>query len=260
MTRVDVKDGRLVFPDGMSYRILWLPTGTFLLPETEAKIAALEKKGARVIRGDFTPDWPSPLKAIGQTGRGRLWYQRRDGAEDVFFIVEERGRSWFLRCDNKDKKAEIFDPMTDEAKSFNQEMMKASCYHKETTIELKLKPCADCPAEATECKYAGTFVWEDKGEVALNLGKVCHWATVRMNGKVAARLWCEPYCCDITPFVRPGENEICVEVTPTLHNRLVIDAAKPEAERTTWVLGGPKAGAPLVDAGLYGPVTLEVVK
>ena len=25
MTRVDVKDGRIVFPDGMNYRVLWIP-------------------------------------------------------------------------------------------------------------------------------------------------------------------------------------------------------------------------------------------
>ena len=28
----------------------------------------------------------------------------------------------------------------------------------------------------------------------------------------------------------------------------------------TWVLGGQKADAPLADAGLYGPVTLKVLK
>ena len=44
------------------------------------------------------------------------------------------------------------------------------------------------------------------------------------------------------------------------HNLKASKAAKPEADRKTWVLGGPKADAPLADAGLYGPVTLKVVK
>ena len=52
-------------PDGMSYRVIWVPKGTFLLPSTEAKLGELEKKGARIVRGDFVPDWPSPLEALG---------------------------------------------------------------------------------------------------------------------------------------------------------------------------------------------------
>ena len=83
---------------------------------------------------------------------------------------------------------------------------------------------------------------------------------MKVNGEVAARLWCEPYACDITKFLKKGKNRIEVEVTSTLYNQLVLDAAKPEAERTTWTIAGPKADAPLADAGLYGPVTLKVVK
>lgn len=49
-------------------------------------------------------------------------------------------------------------------------------------------------------------------------------------------------------------------MTSTLHNTLVREASLPPSERKTWVLGGPKAEAPLVDAGLFGPVTLKVVK
>ena len=97
MTRVDVKNGRLVFPDGMSYRVLWIPKGTFILPATEKKLALLEKLGARIVRGDFTPDWPSPLKAMtGRDGKGNHWYQRRDGDADIFFIAQPDGVSYFM--------------------------------------------------------------------------------------------------------------------------------------------------------------------
>ena len=60
--------------------------------------------------------------------------------------------------------------------------------------------------------------------------------------------------------MKAGENRLRIEVTSTIYNQLVLDAAKPKADRKTWVLGGPKADAPLADAGLYGPVTLKVVK
>ena len=224
VTRVDAKDGRLVLPDGMSYRVLWIPDGAFLLPETEKKLAELEKRGARVIRGDFKPDWPSPLAEIGRDGKDIYWYQRRDGDHDVFFVAEKgTGQSAFVR-------------------------------------RVKMAPCADYPAGATERLYAGAIDWDGAGEVRLDLGKVCHWATVKVNGEVVARLWCEPYACDVTKFLKKGLNKIEVEVTSTIYNQLVLDAAKPEAARKTWTMFGPKKGAPLADAGLYGPVTLKTVK
>ena len=92
--------------------------------------------------------------------------------------------------------------------------------------------------------------------MGIDLGKVCHWATVKVNGKVAAKLWCKPYSCDITGFLKRGENRIEVAVTSTVYNQLVLDAAKPAAERTTWTIVGPRADAPPADAGLFGPVTL----
>ncbi|MBR1921924.1 MAG: hypothetical protein IJ829_08000, partial [Kiritimatiellae bacterium] len=72
---LDVVDGRLVVTDyparasqteRMSYRVLWIPEGTFLLPATERRIEELAAKGARVVRGAFAPDWPSPLAALGR--------------------------------------------------------------------------------------------------------------------------------------------------------------------------------------------------
>lgn len=120
---------------------------------------------------------------------------------------------------------------------------------------------------ATTKTYAFAFERPKGKTVFLDLGKVCHWATIKVNGGDPARLWrephrlwCEPYRYDITEFLKDGENTVEVEVTSTLHNTLVREASLPPSERKTWVLGGPKAEAPLVDAGLFGPVTLKVVK
>jgi hypothetical protein len=41
-TRLEVKDGKLVFPDGMSYRVLWIPEGTHLTPNTKRILGELE--------------------------------------------------------------------------------------------------------------------------------------------------------------------------------------------------------------------------
>jgi len=49
LTRVSVKDGRLVLPDGMSYRLLVLPNNASMAPEALDKIAALVEGGAIVV-------------------------------------------------------------------------------------------------------------------------------------------------------------------------------------------------------------------
>ena len=49
LTRVGVRDGRLVLPDGMSYRLLVLPDRSPLAPAALEKIAALVDGGATVV-------------------------------------------------------------------------------------------------------------------------------------------------------------------------------------------------------------------
>ncbi len=49
LSRISVKDGRLVLPDGMSYRVLVLPDNTPMAPQALAKIAALVDGGATIV-------------------------------------------------------------------------------------------------------------------------------------------------------------------------------------------------------------------
>ena len=59
LSRLSVKNKRLMLPDGMSYGVLVIPQGTPLQPEAVAKIDALEKAGATIVREG------SPVAAIG---------------------------------------------------------------------------------------------------------------------------------------------------------------------------------------------------
>ncbi|MGA2497014.1 MAG: glycosyl hydrolase [Tepidisphaeraceae bacterium] len=61
LTRVSVRDGRLVLPDGMSYRILVLPKFQTMTPAVLRKIRDLVTAGATVVG-------PRPLKSPSLTG------------------------------------------------------------------------------------------------------------------------------------------------------------------------------------------------
>jgi hypothetical protein len=91
----------------------------------------------------------------------------------------------------------------------------------------------------------------------LDLGDVQNLARVKVNGKDLGVLWKAPYVVDITAVAVAGTNHLELEVTNTWVNRLIGDANKPEAERTTFLAGGRwrrmQNQTPLA-AGLLGPV------
>lgn len=94
-------------------------------------------------------------------------------------------------------------------------------------------------------------------KIQLDLGRVEMIAKVWLNGKETATLWTAPYTLDITDNVVAGKNELVIEVTSTWRNRLAYDASLPEKGRKTWTINGPKAGVPLEEYGLLGPVILR---
>ena len=207
------------------------------------------------MRGDFEPDWPSPVKAmLGVEPSGlRGWYQRRDGDEDIFFIVEANGRSLFHRV--KNGVCMVLDPVTGKASASGR----AECPQPAAMpIQVELKPVESYPMRATKRMYEGTVKIENSAsEVRLDLGKVRDWAAVYVDWQKVADLWCEPYACDIAPYVKPGRNaSIRVEVTSTWYNALVEDAKLPEKERQTWTKFGPKPDAQYHEAGFIGPATM----
>ena len=49
LTRMSVKDGKIVTPEGIEYEVLWIPENERMLPGTIEKISELVKAGAKVI-------------------------------------------------------------------------------------------------------------------------------------------------------------------------------------------------------------------
>ena len=118
--------------------------------------------------------------------------------------------------------------------------------------------------------FSGTAVYRKKIQlpetaaavrVALDLGEVCHLATVRVDGNPLPTLWLPPWKVDLTEQLTPGEHLIEVEVTNAWNNRLVGDAIDKPTKPTTFLVRGPiKPTTPLIPAGLLGPVLVEFGK
>src|SRR6478735_8910134 len=114
--------------------------------------------------------------------------------------------------------------------------------------------------------YSGTAVYTttvsfDKPatdyKVWFDAGNVANIAEVYVNGQNCGVIWTAPYRVDITKALRPGKNELKIEVTNTWFNRMKGDLLLPEKERITQT-NAPFWGKdkPLLPAGLLGPVTI----
>jgi hypothetical protein len=99
----------------------------------------------------------------------------------------------------------------------------------------------------------------------LNLETVKEVAEVYVNGVSAGVLWKTPYTANITDLVKPGENQLVIEVANTWNNRLVGDAQLPVDERFTKTnITGPNfqtripwKDSPLRKSGLMGTVSVQ---
>lgn len=91
----------------------------------------------------------------------------------------------------------------------------------------------------------------------LELDSIFDIATIRINGIDCGTLWTRPYRCDISKAVKPGKNEIQIEVTNTWHNRLIGDNSLPIGKRITWTNAPFRLkDKPLLPAGLIGEIRI----
>ncbi len=92
----------------------------------------------------------------------------------------------------------------------------------------------------------------------LDLGEVRELAEVSLNGKPLGIVWMPPFRLDVTKALLPGKNTLVVRALNTWANRLIGDAALPEADRSTWTsFTHYKKNDKLPDSGLLGPVKLQ---
>jgi len=94
--------------------------------------------------------------------------------------------------------------------------------------------------------------------IEIDLGSLTAMAKVKINGNYAGGVWTPPYKLDITQWVKPGQNELEIEVVNNWMNRLIGDLNLPEAQRKTWCFVNPyNAKSTLQPSGLFGPITIQ---
>lgn len=86
LNRLEVKDGRIVTPEGIIYEVLWIPENERMLPETIDKIGELIRAGAKVISD--APKSPATLNP-DKAGRfdesvAAVWGNVRGGKVNKF--------------------------------------------------------------------------------------------------------------------------------------------------------------------------------
>ena len=135
-----------------------------------------------------------------------------------------------------------------------------------------------------------TKIRNDAYRVRLELGQVEVIADAKLNGKDLGVLWKAPFEVDVTDQLRPGTNNLEVNVSNLWVNRMIGDEAfpadaaygsegrrgRPIKEISEWVINGTKrpseerqtfstwlhftADSPLLESGLLGPVKLNFIK
>lgn len=126
LTRVAAQDGRLVLPDGVSYKVLWVPEGTYVAPKSEAKLRALAAAGARVVRGapQAAVAGLEPDVVVGANARAGAapcleppleWIHRADADGDWYFVSANGPEGYKGEVDFRAAGAvQLWDPVTGE--------------------------------------------------------------------------------------------------------------------------------------------------
>ena len=111
--------------------------------------------------------------------------------------------------------------------------------------------------------YSKDFRWKpgrDGSRSYLQLEGLEWMARVVVNGREAGTVWCAPWRLDITDYLQPGRNEIRLEVTNSLYNRMIGDAIQhPDGVGAYTHSSFPlvDADTPLVPSGLRGAAILS---
>jgi hypothetical protein len=91
--------------------------------------------------------------------------------------------------------------------------------------------------------------------VELSLGELRNVAEVTVNGKPLGILWKPPYKVDVTGPLKPGKNELKIDITNLWANRIAGDEKLPREKRVTRITQKLPVPGPH-PSGLFGPVQL----
>jgi hypothetical protein len=91
--------------------------------------------------------------------------------------------------------------------------------------------------------------------IELSLGEIRNVAEVTVNGKPLGILWKPPYTVDVTGLLKPGKNELKIDITNLWANRIAGDEKLPREKRVTRITQKLPVPGPH-PAGLFGPVQL----
>lgn len=256
-----IKDGKIVMPGGVGYRVLVLPGRTKMDPDfhkyspvVKAKIEECRKAGVIVIDhpyadNDFSkyhlpPDVLLPSDIA--------WTHRATDSAEIYFLANQEDcarditaqfRSGSKACLHlepyeskfiiiqKDGMVRTVDLQTE---SFKKDI---KCnFHswkmnfENTSVTLNSDSLFDWAASSDpkisyysgSARYTTTFHDKQKiVQVHLNLGEVKDVAHVYVNGIDCGIAWKNPYEVDITKAVRRGKNLLDIVVTNTWHNALL---------------------------------------
>ncbi len=91
----------------------------------------------------------------------------------------------------------------------------------------------------------------------LDLGDVENIAEVSVNGSYEGIVWKSPFRLDVTKALKPGSNQIVIQVTNLWVNRLIGDQQPWALKKYAFASFTPyRADSPLLPSGLLGPVRL----
>ncbi len=98
--------------------------------------------------------------------------------------------------------------------------------------------------------------WFQKGgRLWLDLGDVRNLAEVSVNGKPAGIAWKVPYRVEVTGLLKPGGNELRIDIINAWVNRMIGDRQPNATTKFTFTVPSfYKANSPLLPSGLLGPV------
>ncbi|MGN0826345.1 MAG: glycosyl hydrolase [Kiritimatiellia bacterium] len=288
LARLGVEDGKLRTPEGATYGHLFLPEGVRIGAASGAEIARLERAGASVWRGKA-----GACKPALEASAPLLYCHRRKGSEDCFFVTPPLGCGFEGRVvlNGVEGKPCFYDPVSGKweagnlskfSLAMNQSLFivcRKGGYRRlpppvlpreevpgpwvvrvpgfEPVRVPRLASLTELPLPREARCHAGDVVYEtvfDGPAVGLDLGRVCGVAEVEIDGFSQGIRWCTPYRWRL--HLAEGKHQVRVRVTTTWRNRLIYEAGLPESERRSWTIAGPKADAPLVPAGLIGPVRI----